>query len=86
MRCNDKLFSIQEAEINAIRRKAEATENSIEYILRNKIKKPIKGKITRGKIRRRGIKMIFQKPPGVHFGGYVHRGIQEKSGEIHWLY
>lgn len=63
----------------------------IEYILRKVIKKPIRGKITKRKIKRRGLMLTYTypswaitvRPPEIDSNaGY---GVYERSGKIHWL-
>ncbi|MFT3994834.1 MAG: hypothetical protein QM660_11030 [Dysgonomonas sp.] len=49
------LFGLTVKEIKALH---EQIEEDIEFILRNKIDKPIKGEITKSKLRWRGIKNI----------------------------
>lgn len=55
---------------------------SIEYILRNKIDKPIKGEITKGKLRWRGIKdLCYTQNQG--FLGIRQRGkVIGANGEV----
>ena len=64
------LFSISEKEVREYRKQIDA---DIEYILRNKIDKPIKGEITKGKLHWRGIKDIAYGE-NFEFLGIMQRG------------
>ena len=63
----------------------------IEYILRKVIKKPIRGKITKRKIKRRGLMLTYTypswattvRPPEIDSN--ARYGVSERSGKIHWL-
>ncbi|MBK5723001.1 hypothetical protein JGH11_19210 [Dysgonomonas sp. Marseille-P4677] len=65
-----ELFSINEKEVLERHKQIDA---DIEYILRNKIDKPIKGEITKGKLRWRGIKDIAYGE-NFEFLGIMQRG------------
>lgn len=55
----------------------------IEYLLRNKIDKPIKGKITKGKLRWRGIDAVvfnyMNEPIGIRQKGDIIRFVEHKN-------
>lgn len=69
----NKLFEFTEADESVIIKRREKIETEIEFILRNKINKPIKGKISPGKLRWRAVRNIAYRPNNV-FLGIIQRG------------
>lgn len=77
-----ELFKFTELDESEIIKRRGKIETDIEFILRNKIDKPVKGEITPGKLKRRGIKYIVYGP-GNTFIGVLQRGkVIGMDGEV----
>lgn len=79
---NDLLNAWYEEVENQLSSYLDSLENEIKYLLRNVIDKPIKGEITKGKLRWRGINTIVYQygiPIGIMQRGNVIRFVEHKN-------
>ena len=79
---NDLLDAWYKEVENQLSSYLDSLENEIEYLLRNVIDKPIKGEITKGKLRWRGINIIVYQhdiPIGIMQRDKVIRFVEHKD-------
>ena len=79
---NDLLNALYKEVDNQLSSYLNSLEKEIEYLLRNVIDKPIKGEITKGKLRWRGINTIVYQhdiPIGIMQRGNVIRFVEHKD-------
>jgi hypothetical protein len=83
MEQNDLLNAWYKEVDNQLSSYLDSLENEIEYLLRNVIDKPIKGEITKGKLRWRGITSIVFGHEGFAIGimqrGNIIRFVEHKD-------
>lgn len=77
-----ELFKFTELDESEIIKRRGKIEDDIEFILRNKIDKPVRGEITPGKLRWRGIRNLVYGPNNMFLGIRQRGKVIGVDGEV----